>query len=188
MTKFLAFAIAILFTCSKVHASVIIDTARLSYNFGQPTQQYNPYSVRPNPFVIQVGSGPQFIVGNIPVEVNFISNGITDEISFNFPSNFSPSYPFQNMQGFNGPVLTLVSGNPFGSLQATQGIDASRVTLTPGYLRLNLAGLNNVGRVSVSVGSAVFGVPEPNIWLMLMLGFGMIGYVKRRPRSFGITC
>ena len=60
------------------------------------------------------------------------------------------------------------------------GFDASDVSLTNGVLRLNFIGTNfNAGDTANLSVSAAAAVPEPSTWLMMLFGFGLVGYGMR---------
>lgn len=70
-----------------------------------------------------------------------------------------------------------VSGSPISATESFLGQTFASLGMTPGtYVYTSRAG----DTVTVNIGSAV---PEPVTWAMMLVGFGAIGLVTRRPRK-----
>jgi len=92
---------------------------------------------------------------------------------------------------FNGAVFTdLTHSNIIGaSLDASSnlaGFDASRLTFTSNSVSFNFQGLSNIPqslvRANVQFSGGVGAVPEPDMWAMMLVGFGGIGVAARSRR------
>lgn len=180
--KLLSIAMSLLFISSNADASVFLNEARLQYSlsYGNPniTCRCLEYAV-PNPFLIQDGLSSTLHYGtNGRIELIFSRTQTTDIFEFviDGPVSFTDA-------PWNGPVLYLRKGNPFGSLVNSQGIDQSRLYLTKSVLGINWHAMNFLqptNSVIITLNAVVSGVPEPASWAMMIAGFGMVGGAMRR--------
>jgi hypothetical protein len=134
-----------------------------------------------------------FVVG--PLQESTINlEGVTTfnvdfgDTSLDMQFDTSLSNPTLNNTAFNGPIFTgsgfiQIDGFTINPSTNLAGFDASRVSLTNNSLGLNFAGLSYNTDTVVSldftpVASAA--VPEAATWAMMLVGFGVTGFMVRR--------
>jgi PEP-CTERM motif len=90
---------------------------------------------------------------------------------------------FYGAASFNGPVFSIVSGNPFTSITSVSYPTGEPVSafLSGGDLYINWEGTHLVAgdTVTVDFGSPVV-TPEPSTWAMMALGFAGLGFMGWR--------
>jgi hypothetical protein len=148
----------------------------------------------PNPFVVD-GSietilffGDPFIAPDYRAWfVKFDGNSLTLTVA---PAGSTNA--FFNIDPFNGPVFTVLSGNTFGSVtnvveNLPKCFPCNPVTAfvlgDSVYVNWAGAGGHDVGdsiTITFSVGNPVAAVPEPVTWAMMLIGFAGLGFVAYR--------
>jgi hypothetical protein len=93
----------------------------------------------------------------------------TSPLIYSFTDTTSPFISFSNV---------LVSGGTF---------DTSRISLTNGILSFDVGGIDPIQGTTVSLALATASVPEPGTWMMMIIGFGAIGFAARRRASVRAT-
>ena len=126
---------------------------------------------------------------------NVIGASFTDLFTFNAPqsqsTNYAPSIQVTSSSNLNISSFTLT--DPFknttvitGSFTANYfGQQASFITLTAGSTYdLSITGTNNSGTAGNYSGILSLNpVPEPSEWLLMLMGFGLTGFVARRLKN-----
>lgn len=64
------------------------------------------------------------------------------------------------------------------SITGFSNFSPNRVSLNNGRISIDLSGIDSNGQISMNLSS----VPEPSTWIMMMLGFGVIGATMRSAR------
>ena len=170
---------------NKLHKSIFAFTAIAALNAAAPaaaaslvgdtvscSQTGTGSSFTCSPSTAVVGSGTEFSAGGGTfMTFDFGANDLLINM-LNTSSLGATIIEFSNLS--NAFTSYSFGGSTIG------GFDASDVSLTNGVLRLNFIGTNfNAGDTANLSVSAAAAVPEPSTWLMMLFGFGLVGYGMR---------
>jgi PEP-CTERM motif len=142
-----------------------------SYDYPDQGTPYPSSSYSTNPFIVSNTIETTLSVGGILTEVNFNDDSLILT---------AESEVFYAVASFNGPVFSVVSGNPFAAI--TRVVFPSRqggsAFLSGGALYVNWAGDQFIKGDTVTVDFA--SVPEPSTWATFLMGFAGVGFASWR--------
>jgi PEP-CTERM motif len=176
MVKHLGAAALLLasFVTTNASAGLTGNVISASYNYPSVGTNYPIIGFSVSPFTVD-GTVETIMGGFADVNFNDDSLVITqlEEISF-------------AAVAFDGPVFSIVSGNPFSSITSVSYPTGEPVSafLSGGDLYVNFAGtqLASGDTVTVDFSSSVV-TPEPSTWAMMTLGFAGLGFMGWRSRT-----
>ncbi|WP_425230758.1 PEP-CTERM sorting domain-containing protein [Sphingomonas sp.] len=153
-------------------------TAAQSVICTQPNFGYDPvfsFSLNTRCFLSGIGGGPVLTTDNdgLGVLTLTFSGGYTDYFAYNAPLAGKGAYYPQAAQAYDsaGRGVGYIYDKQFGEFRAP---NISRIDFFGGIPNY----ITNI-RTGVIVGA----VPEPNIWLLFIAGFGALGYALRRQNT-----
>lgn len=67
-----------------------------------------------------------------------------------------------------------------------KNVSAIKTPLTAVFMAVALLGLSSVAQAAMSIDESIMtAVPEPETYLMMLVGLGLVGFVARRRQSIG---
>lgn len=187
--KFLRYAAAAvaLFSVTPASAATLIgETMEVSYRFPDVDTVYPFASPSVSPFT--VGAGVETVVdveSVTDIAVDFGANSLL--ITFNTPfTGLAWAQSSFNGLLFQGPGAAKIVGASVASTSLA-GFDNSRFYFSGGDFGLNWQGLSYADGAQIAVDLNLTPnpnpvIPEPATWLMLIIGFGVIGAALRQRR------
>lgn len=176
--KYSLLAAAMVFAAPASAASIIGETVNVSARY--PTSQ----SIYSNPGDRVVTDGVEYATGAFANYNGSFSVDVRDN-SFVINSN-SPI--FFGTAAFNGFVLQLRSVTQFvsASVDPTSDLNPVDLSFDSDEIFVNFSGAQSSAPWSTTINfgtDAVAAVPEPATWLLMLMGFGAVGFGMRRSKQ-----
>lgn len=176
--KYSLLAAAMVIAAPASAASIIGETVNVSARY--PTTE----SVYSNPGDRIVTDGVEYATGAF---ANYNSSFSVDVRDNSFVIN-SNSPTFFGIAPFNGFVLQLRSLTQFlsASVDPTSSLNPVSLSFDSDEIFVNFSGAGTSSPWSTTINfttDAVAAVPEPSTWMLMLLGFGAVGFAMRRSKG-----
>ncbi|MBU3076337.1 PEP-CTERM sorting domain-containing protein [Sphingomonas quercus] len=163
-------------------ATFIGGTISEQYYYPDLATPYAQASYIPQSFTVGAGQESVVWIENVTsIGVDFSAAALDLDFTTSLDN------PTFGVQPFNGLVFTSAAFAQFNGVTISgmtnlSGFDASRVTLSGNELRLDWGGLtyNSDTVIELNFSSAV---PEPALWMLLIIGFAAVGISLRKDQA-----